>query len=80
MTTTVYSRPTCAPCRTLKMYLSQKGVDFINRNIDDDPQALKEAYSLAGYSIVPVTVVEKEDGSRSIITGLNLPLLASALQ
>ena len=28
---TLYSRPTCSPCKTLKLYLSIKGVEFVEK-------------------------------------------------
>lgn len=76
---TIYSRPTCAPCNTLKQFLNKKGIQFTSKNIDEDENAAAEAYAYAGLSIVPVTVVEQQDGTRDIITGLNLSKLMPVL-
>lgn len=77
---TIYSRPTCAPCNTLKSFLNKKGIQFTNRDIDSDEEAAAEAYAYAGMSIVPVAVITKEDDSREVITGFNLQKLMPAIQ
>lgn len=74
---TVYTRTTCAPCHALKGWLSRKGVKFNEINVDDNPEAHAEAMSLAGgLSIVPLTLVELLDGSKRVISGLNIAAIA----
>lgn len=80
MNVTVYSRETCSPCKSLKTYLKNKAIDFVEKNIDESDEAQAEAYAYAGMSIVPVTVVTKEDGSREVVSGLNLQRLVPILQ
>lgn len=75
---TIYSRESCAPCAMLKKYLNTKGIQFTNRDISDDDNAA-EAYAYSGYSIVPVTVITREDDSKQVITGFNLQQLIPAL-
>lgn len=73
----VYTRTTCAPCKMLKSYLTFKGLDYSEVNVDESQSAMEEAYKLTGVSMVPVTVVENEDGSEEVISGYNLSKLAS---
>ena len=76
---TVFTRPTCPPCRTLKGYLSKKNITFTEVNLDETPDAQQELYELSGYSMVPVTVVTDKNGSREVIMGLNMSRLVTAL-
>ncbi len=43
----------------VKGFLSQKGVDFVDRDITEDAQALAELGEL-GYMTSPVTVIDGE--------------------
>lgn len=72
----VYTRITCAPCKMLKSYLKYKGLTYQEISVDDDPTAMDEAYKLSGFSMVPVTVIEKTDGTKQVISGYNLGSLA----
>lgn len=73
MPVTVYTRTTCAPCRTVKYYLQKRGVVFTEKNIDD-PDNQAEFARLGTFSMVPLVVVGEHK-----IQGLNLGLLAEAL-
>lgn len=76
---TVYSRDTCSPCKTLKTYLKNKAIDFVEKNIDESEEAQAEAYAYAGMSIVPVTVITNKDNTRTVVSGLNLQRLVPLL-
>lgn len=76
---TIYSRPTCAPCNQLKQFLNRKGFTFEVRDIDSSQDYAAEAFGYSGASIVPVTVVTKEDDTKEVISGLNLSRLAPLL-
>lgn len=62
----VYSKNQCQPCRLTKMALERRGVEFIEKRVDEDPRALEEIKNL-GYLQVPVVVAA--DGSHW--SGLN---------
>jgi glutaredoxin len=70
---TIYSRSTCGPCQSLKKYLVHKGVEFIEKSVDDEKN-LKEMLKLTGVMIVP-TVVKGDN----VIIGLNFGALAKLL-
>jgi glutaredoxin len=61
-------------CDQAKEYLSQKGLEFQERNIAQDPGALADLKKL-GYMTTPVIVV---DGS--VIVGFDADKIDQALQ
>lgn len=69
----LYSRTTCAPCRTIKYWLDKNQVSYKVRDIDD-PSNLDELLK-TGSAMVPTIVV-----NGVTITGVNIPALKNALQ
>lgn len=61
-------------CNQAKEYLSQKGIEFQERNIAEDPGALADLKKL-GYMTTPVIVI---DGS--IVVGFDADKIDQALQ
>ncbi len=57
---TVITAPNCQPCRISKEVLKSRGIDFVERNVAEDPEALELAKSL-GHSSSPVIIAP--DGS-----------------
>jgi len=57
---TIYTTQTCPWCVRVKEYLSQNGVGYIERHIDQDPEALAEFKALNAGIRVPVTVIDGE--------------------
>lgn len=55
----VYSQPGCVPCRRMKEFLSQKKIEFTERDVSTDEAALQELVGL-GYMTTPVIVVDGE--------------------
>lgn len=51
----VVSSPGCQPCRLTKRVLTDNKVEFIERNVADDPEALDLVKEL-GYSSAPVVI------------------------
>lgn len=76
---TIFTTNTCAYCGMVKKYLSSKGANYEEINLDEQPDRQKDAYELSGQLSVPVTVVTKQDDSREIVVGYNLAQLAPAL-
>lgn len=60
-------------CGLTKEFLSHKGVQFTERNIVQDPEALHELRRL-GYMTTPVTVVDGD-----VVVGFDEEKLAKAL-
>ena len=74
MTVTVFTRTTCAPCHMLKSYLQRKGVQYQEKNVDDNPEEAAEIFAKTGFTMVPVTVIDDK-----IVSGFNLPLISELL-
>jgi glutaredoxin-like YruB-family protein len=54
----VYTTRTCPWCVRLKEFLQQNGVDYIERHVDTDDEALAEFNELDVGRGVPVTVID----------------------
>lgn len=76
---TIYTTNTCAYCVMVKKWLTAKGHQYEEVNVDQEPHRQKEALEVSGALTVPVTVVTKEDDSREVVVGFNLSKLAPAV-
>lgn len=59
---TVYAKEGCNPCKLTKNALTRKGVDYVEKWVDQDPIALAEIKEL-GYLQVPVVRTEDDHWS-----------------
>lgn len=73
-TAIVYTSTHCQYCKQVKSFLSDKGVEFEERNIDQDERFAEELWN-TGIRSVPVTVI----GDARIL-GYNLTQLTRALE
>ena len=71
----IFTRTTCAPCKTVKYFLTKKGVEFTEKNIDE-PEHAKEFAEYTDLTMVPLVLTPSGDK----IQGLNLALLTQALK
>jgi len=71
---TVYSSPTCSPCKAAKAFLSEHGVGFREVNVAEDEQGRAELIRLTGQMAIPVIVVGGE-----VVQGFNRPRLKEVL-
>jgi glutaredoxin len=71
---TVYTRNTCGPCRTVKHWLQSKNVEYVEKNIDENPELLSDIVEKTGMMVVPVILIDE-----TVIAGANLALLSKAL-
>lgn len=56
---TIYTSNTWPHCVTAKEYLSGKGVNYIEKNVQTDPAARRELIKM-GFMGVPVIIVDGE--------------------
>lgn len=66
MSVTVFSRPGCVPCTRVKSWFDTKGIEYEERNVYEDEEALNTITNL-GYSGVPVILAGDQHWS-----GINL--------
>ena len=76
---TIFTTNTCGYCGMVKKYLSSKGVQYDEVNLDQNPERQAEALALSGVTTVPVTIITKQDDSREVVVGFNLAKLAPAV-
>ena len=57
----VYSIYECPWCDKVKKYLKSKGVEYEERNVEDNEDYAKEAFEISGDDIVPVTTVDDKN-------------------
>jgi glutaredoxin 3 len=70
MDVVVYTTPTCPYCRQAKDFLTQNGVQFVERDMAADPAAAGELLRLTRQRGVPVIT-----GDGQVIVGFNRPAL-----
>ncbi|MEX0668286.1 MAG: glutaredoxin family protein [Candidatus Saccharimonadales bacterium] len=76
---TIYTSNTCAYCHATKEYFGKKNVEYNEINIDEQPDRRQELVDISGQMAVPVIMVTKDDDSKEMIVGYNVPKLASVL-
>lgn len=64
---TIFSTTSCSSCKTLKYFLSKKGISYKEVLVDNDPDTRQMLFDKTGYHQVPVT----SDGE-NFISGMNL--------
>lgn len=68
MNVVVYTTSTCPFCKMLLSYLSEKGISFSEKRVDDDREAEKEMITHSGGFLgVPFTVIEKDGNTQNVI-------------
>jgi glutaredoxin-like YruB-family protein len=72
---TIYSADWCAFCHATKDYLDKRGVQYVEKNVDTDPENAQEAIHKSGQAGIPVTDV---DGI--IIIGFDRPKIDAVLR
>ena len=64
-TITIYSRPSCQPCKATKRWWDRKGVTYQEVNVEESEQT-RAAIKELGYDGVPVIVVSSGDPETDI--------------
>ncbi|MBP7767040.1 glutaredoxin family protein [Candidatus Saccharibacteria bacterium] len=70
----IYSADWCGFCHAVKKYLDDKGVKYIEKNIEQDPKFAEECVEKSGQMGIPVTIIGNE-----VIVGFDRPKIDSAL-
>ena len=56
----IYSNPTWPDCLAAEKFLSQKGINYLNKDILNDPEARKELVEKYGRMATPTIVINGE--------------------
>jgi glutaredoxin 3 len=76
----IYSTSWCAFCRAEKRFLTEKGVEFNDVDVEADQKEAEAMMKMSGQMGVPYTVITKDDGSTVGILGFDQPRLVSELK
>ena len=80
MTITVYSTTTCPYCKMLKDFLTQSGVNYVEKMVDVDENAKNEmSKESGGFLGVPFTLIVKDDGTKETVLGFDQGKLRTVL-
>jgi glutaredoxin len=63
----------------VERFLDKKGLKYEVINLDERPELQQEVLKMSGALTVPITVITKEDDTKEVVVGLNLPRLAPAV-
>lgn len=58
---TIYSNTNCGACNAAKMFMHARGIEFVERNISEDPEAYKYLIEDLKVNSVPVLEVEGKE-------------------
>lgn len=75
----IYSTTTCPFCKMEKQYLEEKGIQYENIFVDQQPDEAKRLIEESGQMGVPFTEITKDDGSMVKILGFDKNKLNEAL-
>lgn len=60
---TVYTTPTCATCRNVKMFFDRHEIAYETKDISDEPEIQQNLYETTGTLTVPITT----DGEKYVV-------------
>tara|TARA_Y100000034_G_C6823153_1_gene370943 strand:+ start:135 stop:362 length:228 start_codon:yes stop_codon:yes gene_type:complete len=75
MSVTVYSTSTCPWCKKVKEFLTEKKVEFADKDVSEDQEAQKEMIDKSGQMGVPVIVIKDK-----VIVGFDQEAIEKALE
>ena len=68
----IYSTTTCPYCKMLKDYLSERGISFTEKLVDQDDAAKEEMMQVSGGFLgVPFMVITKDGGEKETMLGFD---------
>ena len=71
----LFTQPTCAPCKQVKRQLITRGIEFTERDITQDPEALKDLRNL-NFNGTPV--IQTDDDAWIGFNAAKMEALANA--
>jgi glutaredoxin-like YruB-family protein len=59
-TVILFTQPDCPPCRWAKSHMEDKGIDYVERDITEDPQAVDDLVNKYQSRSTPTLVIGEE--------------------
>ncbi|HWZ65264.1 MAG TPA: glutaredoxin family protein [Patescibacteria group bacterium] len=73
-TITIYTTPTCAFCHQAMEYFKSKGLEYTDKDITVDQEALKFVVQEVGQAVTPIITIDK-----TVVIGFDRPKIDDAL-
>jgi glutaredoxin-like YruB-family protein len=71
----IYTQPGCSACNITRRYLTEKGIEFEDKNIREDETALKEMIEKHDSNATPTVLI----GNNEVIIGFDKDRLEKLL-
>lgn len=75
----IYSTTTCPYCKLAKEYFKEKGVEYEDVLLDQQPEKVQASIDTCGSMGVPCIHITKDDGSEAKILGFDKIAINQAL-
>jgi glutaredoxin-like YruB-family protein len=74
-TVTIYTTPTCAFCHMAKEYFKDKGIEYTEKDLTTDAEALQFVVEEVGQAVTPIITIND-----TFIVGFDRPKIEDALE
>lgn len=74
-TVTIYTTPTCAFCHMAKEYFKDKGIEYTEKDLTTDAEALEFVVKEVGQAVTPIITIND-----TFIVGFDRPKIEDALE
>lgn len=74
-TVTIYATPTCAFCHMAKEYFKDKGIEYTEKDLTTDAEALEFVVKEVGQAVTPIITIDD-----TFIVGFDRPKIDDALE
>ena len=74
-TVTIYTSPTCAYCHMAKEYFKDNNIEYAEKDLTVDEEALKFVLEKVGQAVTPIITVNDD-----VIVGFDRPAIDQALE
>lgn len=76
---TMYTTKTCPFCMMQKSYFADRGIEYTEILVDENPDEAMKMIEISGQMGVPFTVIDQDNGQRVTILGFDRSRLDAAL-
>jgi len=56
----IYSASWCVPCQTAKKWFDNKGISYVEKQVDSDDTSIIKEFTEAGYMATPTIIINDQ--------------------
>ena len=56
----IYSASWCVPCQTAKQWFDNKGISYVEKQVDSDDTSIIKEFTEAGYMATPTIIINDQ--------------------